>query len=145
MARVKRMWVPLVMVLVIAIASFAVVRLHGVFGRQPASVGGANGVDTLVQFNPKHVLYDVWGPAGSAVQVDYLDEHAQPQRVATATVPWSYEIVTTDTAVIASVVFVFTQLPTGSTTEQTWQFLGAAINTYCPEQAPALHRAAGQG
>jgi hypothetical protein len=29
--------------------------------------------------------------------------------------------------------------------EQAWHFLGAAINTYCPEQAPILHRAAGQG
>jgi hypothetical protein len=44
-----------------------------------------------------------------------------------------------------SAKFVFTQLPTGSTTEQAWQFLSAAINTYCPEQAPVLHRAAGQG
>jgi len=44
-----------------------------------------------------------------------------------------------------SAKFVFTQLPKGSTTEQTWQFLGAAINTYCPDQAPVLQRAAGQG
>ena len=44
-----------------------------------------------------------------------------------------------------SAKFVFAQLPKGSTTEQTWQFLGAAINTYCPDQAPVLHRAAGQG
>src|ERR1044071_5687669 len=44
-----------------------------------------------------------------------------------------------------SAKFVFTQLPKGSTTEQAWQFLGAAISTYCPEQAPVLHRAAGQG
>lgn len=44
-----------------------------------------------------------------------------------------------------SAKFVFTQLPTGSTTEQTWQFLSAAINTYCPEQAPVLHRAAELG
>jgi hypothetical protein len=35
-------------------------------------------------------------------------------------------------------------LPKGSTTEQAWQFLGAAIYTYCPEQAPVLQRAAGQ-
>ena len=44
-----------------------------------------------------------------------------------------------------SAKFVFTQLPKGSTTEQAWQFLGAAINTYCPKQAPVLQRAAGQG
>jgi hypothetical protein len=44
-----------------------------------------------------------------------------------------------------SAKFVFLQLPNGSTTEQAWQFLGAAIDTYCPEQAPVLQRAAGQG
>jgi hypothetical protein len=70
------MWVPLVMLVVIALASFTVIRLHGVFGRQSASDGGANPADTLVQFNPKHVLYDVWALAGTEVEVDYLDEHA---------------------------------------------------------------------
>jgi hypothetical protein len=44
-----------------------------------------------------------------------------------------------------SAQFVFRQLPKGSTTEQAWRFLGAAINTYCPEQAPVLQRVAGQG
>jgi Protein of unknown function (DUF732) len=43
-----------------------------------------------------------------------------------------------------SAKFVVTQLPKGSTTEQAWQFVGAAINTYCPEQAPVLQRAAAQ-
>ena len=50
-----------------------------------------------------------------------------------------------DRDVEKSVKFVFTQLPKGSTTEQAWQFLGAAVNTYCPEQTPVLQRAAGQG
>ncbi|HUE33646.1 MAG TPA: MmpS family transport accessory protein [Mycobacterium sp.] len=104
MALVRRMWIPLVMLVVIALASFMVIRLHGVFGRQSASAGGADPADTLVQFNPKHVLYDVWAPPGTEVEVDYLDEHAQPQRVLSAAVPWHYEIVTTDTAVIATVV-----------------------------------------
>ncbi|OBL07598.1 hypothetical protein A5646_13385 [Mycobacterium sp. 1245499.0] len=44
-----------------------------------------------------------------------------------------------------SAKFVFTQLPKGSTTEQAWQFLGAAINTYCPKQVPVLQWAAGEG
>src|ERR1700759_2733582 len=43
-----------------------------------------------------------------------------------------------------SAQFVFDQLEKGSTTAQAWQFLGAAINTYCPEQAVILQRAAGQ-
>jgi hypothetical protein len=29
-------------------------------------------------------------------------------------------------------------LPRGSTTEQTWQFLAAAINSYCPDRTAVL-------
>lgn len=103
MALLRRQWILLVMMVVVAVASFGVVRFHSYFGQKSASVGGDPG-DTLVEFNPKHVLYDVWGPPNSEVEVDYLDEHAQPRRVLGTTVPWSYEIVTTDTAVIATVV-----------------------------------------
>jgi hypothetical protein len=39
--------------------------------------------------------------------------------------------------------FLSTNLPRGTTTAQTWQFLGAAINAYCPDQMPALQQAAG--
>ena len=38
--------------------------------------------------------------------------------------------------------FVFNNLQKGSTTEQSWQFLGASLRTYCPEQLPVLERAA---
>jgi hypothetical protein len=44
-----------------------------------------------------------------------------------------------------SAEFVTANLQRGTTTEQAWQFLGAAINTYCPEQTPVLQRAAEQG
>jgi hypothetical protein len=43
-----------------------------------------------------------------------------------------------------SAKFVFQQLENGSTTEQAWQFLGAALRTYCPDQLPVLERAAAQ-
>jgi hypothetical protein len=43
-----------------------------------------------------------------------------------------------------SAKFVFLQLQKGSTTEQAWQFLGAALRTYCPDQLPVLERAAAQ-
>jgi hypothetical protein len=35
-------------------------------------------------------------------------------------------------------VFLSPNLPHGSTTEQTWQFLAAAINTYCPDRTAVL-------
>jgi len=43
-----------------------------------------------------------------------------------------------------SAKFVFTQLEKGSTTAQAWQFLGAALRTYCPDKMSILQAAAGQ-
>ena len=50
----------------------------------------------------------------------------------------------TDLDADKSAKFVFLQLQKGSTTEQAWQFLGAALRTYCPDQLPVLERAAAQ-
>ena len=41
-----------------------------------------------------------------------------------------------------SAKFVFLQLPKGSSTEQAWQFLGAALRTYCPDKMSVLEAAA---
>jgi hypothetical protein len=43
-----------------------------------------------------------------------------------------------------SAKFVFDQLQRGSTTAQAWQFLGAALRTYCPDKLPVLEAAAQQ-
>jgi Protein of unknown function (DUF732) len=43
-----------------------------------------------------------------------------------------------------SAAFVNMQLQKGSTTEQSWQFLGAALRTYCPDKMPVLEAAARQ-
>jgi hypothetical protein len=42
-----------------------------------------------------------------------------------------------------SAAFLSKNLPRGTTTGQTWQYLNAAINTYCPDQMPVLTSAAG--
>ncbi len=41
-----------------------------------------------------------------------------------------------------SAQFVHNQLVRHSTTEQAWQFLGAALRSYCPEKLPILDQAA---
>lgn len=40
--------------------------------------------------------------------------------------------------------FIHSNLKADSTTEQSWQFLGAALRTYCPDQMPTLERASAQ-
>jgi Mycobacterium membrane protein len=94
----------LVAVVVMALAGFAVYRLHGAFGSHK-NASGANGVSNeIVPFNPKSVVYEVFGAPGATATINYQDVHAAPQRVDNAPLPWSYTITTTDPAVIANLV-----------------------------------------
>jgi hypothetical protein len=43
-----------------------------------------------------------------------------------------------------SAAFISLNLPKGSTTAQSWQFLGAALRTYCPDKMPLLDAVAHQ-
>ena len=43
-----------------------------------------------------------------------------------------------DSGAEESAEFLSYNLPRGTTTAQTWQFLGAAISTYCPDLMPKL-------
>jgi hypothetical protein len=49
-----------------------------------------------------------------------------------------------DADAYTSAKFIINNLPRHTTTAQAWQFLGAAINAYCPEQTPKLQNAAAQ-
>jgi hypothetical protein len=49
----------------------------------------------------------------------------------------------TDADVYKSSDWILKQLNRESTTAQAWQFLGAAMRTYCPDQLPLLQAAAG--
>lgn len=49
-----------------------------------------------------------------------------------------------DADAATSVRFITANLPTGTTQAQAWQFLGASINTYCPEQQHILADVAAQ-
>jgi hypothetical protein len=50
----------------------------------------------------------------------------------------------TDADAYTSAAFLSKNLPRASTTAQTWQFLAAAISTYCPGQMPVVTSAAGR-
>ncbi len=47
-----------------------------------------------------------------------------------------------DTTADKSARFALVNLPRGTTTAQSYQFLAAAIGTYCPDQVPILTSAA---
>jgi Mycobacterium membrane protein len=95
---------PLVAVVVVAVAAFGVYRLHGIFGSHNNTSTATGISNDIIPFNPKHVVYEVFGDPGTVATINYQDVHAAPQRVDHASLPWRYEITTTDPAVIANLV-----------------------------------------
>ena len=94
---VGRAWIPLVLVVVLAVSGLIVMRLHKVFGSQDLNANAGAGIE-IVQFNPKIVVYDVLGPAGTSARIDYYDADANTYEL-NAALPWSTTISTTLPAV----------------------------------------------
>ncbi|MCV7439942.1 MmpS family transport accessory protein [Mycobacterium seoulense] len=103
-ALVRRRWMVLVAVLVIALAGFAIYRLHGIFGSHDNTSANSGLANEIVPFNPKRVVLEVFGAPGATATINYLDVNAQPQQVKDAALPWSFTITTTEPAVLGNVV-----------------------------------------
>ena len=99
----KRAWIPLVFVVVFAVSGLGVVRLHKIFASQDLNANAGAGIK-IVQFNPKIVIYDVFGPAGSTAKIDYFDADANTHEIDAAPLPWSTTISTTLPAVSANIM-----------------------------------------
>jgi Mycobacterium membrane protein len=97
-----RVWIPLVFVVVLAASGLIVMRLHKVFGSEDLNAAAGAGIE-IVQFNPKIVVYDVFGPPGSTATIDYFDADANTHEV-NAALPWSTTISTTLPAVSANIM-----------------------------------------
>lgn len=104
LAFLKRAWVPLVVVVAVALGGNAVSRLRGVFGSDQIFTATGSSAEPLVPFHLKRVTYEVYGPAGTAGSVSYLDKNAQPEQANFVSLPWTYTITTTVPAVLADVV-----------------------------------------
>jgi hypothetical protein len=100
----RRAWIPLVIVIVVALATFGVFRLHGVFGKTELTRPGSGLANDTKPFNPKQVTYQIFGPEGAVATINYLDLDAQPQIARDITLPWSLTLTTTAPAASANIV-----------------------------------------
>ena len=57
-----------------------------------------------MQFNPKILVYEVFGPTGSTAKISYFDADANTHEVDAAPLPWSTTISTTLPAVSANIM-----------------------------------------
>lgn len=99
-----RRWIPVVLVLVAVLSGIAMNRMHGIFGshQSPGAAGG--GADRIVAFNPKRVLYEIYGPSDTVGSISYLDADAKSHRADFTSLPWSFEVSTTLPSMFANVV-----------------------------------------
>jgi Mycobacterium membrane protein len=99
----KRAWIPLLLIVVLAVSILVVSRLHKIFGSQDLNANAGAGIE-IVQFNPKVVIYEVTGPPGTTANINYWDENANTHQVNGTPLPWSFTISTTLPAVSASLM-----------------------------------------
>jgi hypothetical protein len=92
-AMLKRVWLPVLVVVAVAVGGVAVAHLRSVFGSSGAVVTPV-GTDTADNFNPKVVVYEVFGTGSTAV-INYTDLDGLPQRTGQVSLPWSLRLETT--------------------------------------------------
>jgi hypothetical protein len=98
----KRVWIPVVLIVVLAVSSLVVSRLHRIFASQDLNANAGKGIE-IVQFNPKVLVYDVYGATGTTAQISYFDPEANVHLV-TAPLPWSISLSTTLPTVSANLM-----------------------------------------
>ena len=102
---VKRAWIPLLIVVVVALGGIVVYRMHGLFGSDNETTRtGAGLAQDAEPFNPKVVTYQITGPEGAVATINYLDLDSTPQRVDDARLPWSITLKTTKPSASATII-----------------------------------------
>ena len=92
----------MVLVVVLAVSGLVVTRLHKMFASADLNANAGAGIE-IVQFNPKTLVYDVYGPPGSTAQISYFDADANVHLL-TASLPWSITLSTTLPTVSANLM-----------------------------------------
>jgi hypothetical protein len=98
----KRVWIPLIVIAVLAAGGLTVSRLHGIFGSEKTVTYGDTKNEKGKPFNPKKMKYEIFGPPGTSAQISYFDEEGNPVHT-DATLPWSLEFPISAAAGIGSI------------------------------------------
>jgi hypothetical protein len=131
----KKIWIPLVLIVVLAISALVVSRLHKMFASQDLNAGAGAGIE-IVQFNPKIMVYDVYGPPGTTARIGYFDPDANVHEI-TAPLPWSITLSTTLPTVSASLMAqadtdqIGCRVTVNGTVREEQSANGVNAQTYC--------------
>jgi len=99
----KRVWIPLLIIVVVVIAGFTVSRIRTFFGAEGILTTPKVFADDPEPFDPKVVKYEIFG-TGTYANINYLDLDAKPQRLDGAAIPWSLTLQTTAPSAAPNIV-----------------------------------------
>lgn len=103
MSLAKRAWIPILIIVVVAIAGFTVQRIRTFFGAEGIITTPKVFADDPKPFDPKVVTYEVFG-SGTYADINYLDLDGKPQRLDGAALPWSLTLQTTAASAMPNIV-----------------------------------------
>lgn len=104
MGLLGKVWIPLVIVAVVAVAGFTVNRVRGFFGSEPVMIAPDTIATDSVSFEPKTIKYEIFGPPGAVADINYLDLDIESQGVDDVALPWELTLSTTAPSAVANVV-----------------------------------------
>lgn len=99
----QRLWIPLVILLVIAAGGFAVSRLRTVFGSDHRVPYSDTRRDDGKPLDPKYLRYEVFGAPGTTATISYFGADGSPEKLDNVTLPWSLEFPITTAASVGSI------------------------------------------
>lgn len=99
----RKLWIPLVILIVVGAGGFTVSRLHGIFGSDNSIPYADTAGDDGAPVNPKYLKYEIFGPPGTVAQVSFFNENGDPQFLEAVPLPWSLEFPITGAAGIGSI------------------------------------------
>ena len=99
----KRVWIPLLIIVLVVIAGFTVSRIRTFFGAEGILTTPKVFADDPEPFDPKVVKYEIFG-TGTYANINYLDLDAKPQRLDGAAIPWSLTLQTTAPSAAPNIV-----------------------------------------
>jgi hypothetical protein len=131
----KKVWIPLVLIVVLAVSANVVSRLHKQFASADLNANAGAGIE-IVQFNPKIMVYDVYGPPGTTAQISYFDADANVHLL-NASLPWSITLSTTLPTVSANLMAqgdsdeIGCRVTVNGTVREEKSASGVNAQTYC--------------
>lgn len=100
----KRLWIPLLVLVVVGVAGFTVSRLHGIFGSEKRPTYSDTKADAAETYDPKQMVYEVFGAPGTVANISYFDKDTEPQYITGVSLPWSVEFDMGSTTAIGSLM-----------------------------------------